>query len=505
MPKAAYFEYFAKVNSKVKLALTLAKENINSEWVPINILEKTCKDNVNNKLSPVYTQYLWFCLNRNLVRRYYPSGRVQQSRVSFAPVYVEPSKKIVGTIKKAVILCPKPKMKTFSYLSDRTYTSIWEYLRSKCYIPLTVILKASNVIGLDPWKLLNGSRLYSRNKKSYLTYRSDYGFDINTIVEWIKLEGTIPLSSPRITISQLAGGEDALIKLKETITKIFNSEISPHLDRSKTRPGMCILDISSAPLRQIVALRYGIQLGYKSRKIKPQLLDLKNLSKEQIVKMLASCFETEGSFIHRKQTIYHVGYCEFVFSSYSKEYAENIKKRLEFLRFSPSFEEYERKRKTSENEYRVSIRKYNELVRLCYGILPYLRHKDKIIDILAGFLEENYILRCRISNSQIVNLFRKTKQKVGTYKKLSEYIRSRTGIKRDIDSIRSWCIGNYKTPLIIIWEICKLLNENWKKCIPKYFSLLLWLNGLISREEMENTRGLAKDSLMHVENIKRQH
>jgi RNAse (barnase) inhibitor barstar len=388
-------------------------------------------------------------------------------------------------MKKAIDLCPEPKLKTFSYLSDRKYVSTWEYLNGRCNIPLTVIFKACNILAVDAWELLDGHKLYARDKNNFLTFKKDFGFEMEIIKNWVKLEGNLSLSSPEMKITQSNEGRDALISLQKSIDKTFDYEVATKLTSCKTRPSIDIFYIFSSPLRQILVLRHGIPLGYKSRKIKPETHPA-ILQEEETMRLVASDFETEGSFVCRKKTMHHTDYCEFSISTYSKQCSRNMYMRLKSMGFSPSFEEHRRIRKTTETEYKVIVRKYNDLVRLCFGVMPYLHHRKKIRDICMGLADKNYILKCRIRKSRrLSELLLKSKQKLGTYKKFAEYISSHAQTSKNIDTVREWVTGYCDVPIMVVWSACKLTGDDWKKHIPSYFSMLLWLNGLISEEDMK--------------------
>jgi len=36
-----------------------------------------------------------------------------------------------------------------------------------------------------------------------------------------------------------------------------------------------------------------------------------------------------------------------------------------------------------------------------------------------------------------------------------------------------------------VWLACELTGYDWRKYIPNYFSILLWLNGFISENDMK--------------------
>jgi hypothetical protein len=103
-----------------------------------------------------------------------------------------------------------------------------------------------------------------------------------------------------------------------------------------------------------------------------------------------------------------------------------------------------------------------------------------------GLADKNYILKCRIRKSRrLSELLLKSKQKLGTYKKFAEYISSHAQTSKNIDTVREWVTGYCDVPIMVVWSACKLTGDDWKKHIPSYFSMLLWLNGLISEEDMK--------------------
>lgn len=87
--------YEVKINEKILQTLKLANKKYNSEWLPLEIVRRACEINLKDPFKPIYSQYIWFCLDGSIVRRRLPSGKVIMPQVLFKPVYLENKKKIL--------------------------------------------------------------------------------------------------------------------------------------------------------------------------------------------------------------------------------------------------------------------------------------------------------------------------------------------------------------------------------------------------------------------------
>src|SRR3989344_4538154 len=120
--------YLVKPSKKAQDALKLAISNnlfdqfknldrnlindyLNSKInIPIWIIEAACKINEQFLEIPIQFQNIWFCLNGVNVMRIKPSGKIVNTKILFAPVYVRTNEKIKLFLDKITSLIKKNKL-----------------------------------------------------------------------------------------------------------------------------------------------------------------------------------------------------------------------------------------------------------------------------------------------------------------------------------------------------------------------------------------------------------
>ena len=496
--------YYVELNSKISDTLKKAEINLQkvielnkNKVIPISILERACKINLEKKFFNVNSQYLWICLDKCYIHRKFRNGW-KRFKVSFPNAYIQNCDKNRNIILKAYNLCSRPKTKTFSALCERSYVSITDYISGKVKIPLTVFLKSCQLLEKNPWKELDNCKIYSGSSISSksIIFKDRWTPELQILLNWIKLEGNLNISRPTISISQNINEKICLEKLTRYFIEVFSlPKESIRIDHIKTRPNISILNINSAPLRQILNLRYQIALGYKSRDIEPDTFFCSN--KEDFLKILASEIETEGSFArHMKKNITH---CELSFSTYSKKYSISVLNKLKKLNYPSNFLISKRKRLgVKEIEYRTGFLGVNELQRFAFEIMPYFHHIKKIRNLIEVIAQENFLKICGInSNNKIKELIYEAKNKCGSFKLLANSL-NKEGITISHKGVEGWIYLSNNPSVYAILKMCSIIKEdNYFKYIPKEFALSLWLQGFINREEAEKIRGI-KDAYKHI-------
>lgn len=385
--------YEVQVNEKVKETLRLANMCYNSEWVPIEVVEKACKINLKNALKPIYSQYLWFCLDSAIVKRKSPTGKTFTPKVCFNPVYLANKKKFIILIERAMKKLPFPYKDSFSKLVDRTRQSLDGWFAGRAKIPLTAIIKACQILKLDPWKVIDGERIYTsgKSKNNSILFVNKETNEIREIITWLKTEGCLDISSTEINLVQNKEGKDSLQDIVDKIIRFFHvPQSNIHIGVRCDKPSAINVRIFSAPLRQILCLKYKLPIGFKSYNIDfNEIKRAKN--KEEKLQLISKIFETEGSFSFKRLDL-----PDFHIVSASFEAIRDVADLLKNLGYNPYGPTHH------HSAFKTGITNIDGSVKFCYDILPYFKHKEKIRYILFGnnntthgFLSKNYLLRLK--------------------------------------------------------------------------------------------------------------
>lgn len=385
--------YEVDINEKVKETFRLANINYdNSKWLPIDLVKKACEINLKDSFKPIYSQYLWFCLDGVRVRRKLASGKVLIPQVIFNPVYLENKDKIVSLIKRAMKKLPQSQRINFARLVGRSPQSIDSWKSRRAKVPITAVLKACQILRLDPWKTIDGERLYTSGKsaKNSIIFKNRETNEIREIITWIKAEGYLRISSTEVGLVQNKEGKDSLQDVINKIIKSFHiSQSNIHIGIRSDKPNAIDVVISSAPLRQILCLKYGISIGFKSYSINYSNEINNAKSREEKLKLLSKIFESEGSFGFRRFNL-----PDFHIVSASLEAIKNVNSLLKNLGYEPFGPT------PHHSAFKTGIGNIEGSVKFCYDILPYFKHKEKIEYILFGnndtthgFLSEEYLTR----------------------------------------------------------------------------------------------------------------
>ena len=475
-------------------------KKIRDNLIPFSVLERACNLNLNNRFCNINLQYVWFCLNKYYVYRKLSTGW-KKFKVSFSDTYVENSRKNRNIVLRSYNSCKKPKSKVFSEMCGKHYVSIREYISGKNKIPLSVFLKSCQLLRKDPWIELNNCKIYSGSsaRSKFIIFKNRISTKLCVLLNWIKLEGNLNISGPRISISQNINEELCFEKLRRYCQEVFNiPKSSVKLNHHGKRLNILIFTINSAPLRQILNLRFGIPLGYKSRKVKPNIPF--NPGREGLLEILASELETEGSFArHRKSNITH---CDVSFSCYSKDYSLSVFKEFRELGYPVSFRVSRRERfGIKEREYRTCFWGCLKIQKFAFEIMPYFHHLNKIANLVEVIKQKNYLKITRINmDDKIRKLIYKTKEKCGSFKLLTERL-NKEGLQISHKAVEAWVHQSNRISVYAILKMCLIIGkEDYFNYLPKELALSLWLHGFIDRETAENLRGIEK-AYIHVDSL----
>ena len=475
-------------------------KKIKDNLVPLLILEKACGLNLKDKFCDIDLQYVWFCLDKKYIYRKFSTGW-KKFKVSFSEVYVENSEKNKKIISLAYNLCPKPKSKIFSNICKKNYVSIREYISGKNKIPLSVFLKSCQFLDLDPWEELNNCKIYSgsSDRSRFIVFKNKITSELYVLLNWIKLEGNLHISNPRISISQNIHEKLCFEKLVKYFQKVFTLPLeSMKIQKSESRPNILLLNINSAPLRQLLNLKYGISLGYKSRIVKPNIFF--DFGKEDVLKILASEIETEGSFArHRKSNIIH---CDVSFSTYSKDYSISVFNKLKKLKYPVSFRISRRERfGIKEIEYRVCFWGCLKIQKFAFEIMPYFHHINKIKNLVEVIKQDDYLKITRIDmNNKIKKLIYKAKEKCDDFKLLTQKL-NKEGLQISHKGVEAWVHQSNRIPIYAILKLCSIIGErDYFNYLPRELAFSLWLQGFIDRRTAENLRGIKK-AYIHIDSL----
>lgn len=349
-----------------KIDKKLISEYLNSKCtIPIWIVESACSINKNYTEIPPQCQYLWFCLHGTNIKRAQPSGRKFNSLVNFSSCYIRSNDKIKQLITKACKLL-KLSQRNFSVLCGYRKGTIRIYNNK---IPLIVILKASQILNIDIWGLLENYELLGKTSKEgkIIIPKSDKNIEIALILIWLRTEGHLELRSTHVEINQ-KNNKKSLEKLRELILKNFNLK-EMKTDFPKGKRGEDRLIISSSPLRQLLCLKYDLPLGYKSGSLKK--MDLNNFSEENYRKMMAAFVQTEGCLSYTYTRNKKKRLPKFEFTVKDESLAKDCVFVLEKLEFKPKIY-------NKQNLFKVGIYDSNDTIKLVHHIEPYVFNKNKI-------------------------------------------------------------------------------------------------------------------------------
>ena len=469
--------------------------------IPIWILEAACNINNEDINIPIKYQVLWFCLDKNKLKRRLNKKKVLSPILSFSTVYIEPSVKIIKTIKQALsIIGTKKELGRLCSVKRQT---VYQWIAKKTKPSLLGLLKICQILNKNIWDLIENHKLYSYSatNKEFLVFKNYPENQIIDILTWIKLEGHLNLKNPYTETSQKNKDVKVLELLKEKIKKLYKIKENHFLIYDNSTKKGTIKDwsgfklvISSAPLRQILCLRYGIPLGYKCSFIELSKEIESCKTKEDKFKLISTVIETEGSLtfsdkIKQKNPVISV-------TSASKILIQQLKDLFDGLGYKVKIYPH------NINDCELRIHGLNLLTKLYFDIYKYFNHPSKKKRFLDLLCDKNALIRLRIKNSpKITKLIRETRIITKKSKNLNRDLVDNLNKKMESVSdykisrhvISGW-INQKKSPTLLpIFLMCKITKKDIFSIIPKYHAPLVWANGLISLDNLNKIRGSNDD------------
>lgn len=496
-------DFALKENSNVFDKKLLKKWKENRINLPISILDKSCKLNEKNPNIPVKYQFTWFCLHNVKVFRKQLGGKIISPIVKFAPIYIEKRKKLLHLLRKAIeILHSKEK---FCGLIGYSRTSLngWLNLKSVRKPPITAFIKVCQLLNIDLWDVLDGVKLYGKTSKNFIIFKKNISSEIDYLRIWIFTEGTLQINRELLQIRQNEEGINALYKIAEILTKIFEIN-SKSLKIVEDQKHQLKLIVQSPPLRQIFYLCYGIPLGYKVYS-EPSKDLFTFTNREEGIKKLTRFLETEGCFsFYNKKDHYNM---TISFGCRNESMRDNFFILLSKLGYKPK--KYQNNENNGAITYSVGLYDFHQLTKICYEILPYMWHHGKLLSCFKIgdkniLLDPNFLCRFRLSsNFKIQSLIHESIKNSEGIEKLANYLRIVSkGLNMSISRglIYHWYKGTSRVPIFVVLKMCELMKEDYLEFLPDYVSILLWINNLSKKDEIEKIRGLSFENVFNVLN-----
>ena len=478
----------------------------NEVLLPINVLKKSCRINKIDANIPIQFQHIWICLNKCKIERQLSEIKKVTPIVAFHSVYVEPRKnltelvetavKLVGTTGKLALLCNVKKRQTVS-----------QWRTGKTKPQLIALLKICELLEKYVWQEIDGCRLYGNGspEEESMIFHNYHRSKLTEIIVWLKLEGHLDISAPRGETNQKSEAKITLIKIKEKIQKLYSLNPKQALiyDNS-TQKGTqkdwtgFKLTISSAPLRQILALRYNMDIGYKCPEIEISEDVECSLDKEQKKQIFCTVLETEGSFLVDKK----YGLPRICVSTISEKFIDQAIGLANELGYRTQKVKSTKGKNKMFFEFRINH--LNDTVKCFYDILPYFVHPTKKATFLKILENPELLHKLRLSNqNSLVELIKNarliiSKSKTGINKKLANEIqtinRGKFTYKRS--SVNGWIRGK-AIPLQAITRCCQITGDDYFKHVPNNMSVILMKNNIISEDEFWKVRKSEQSGLQN--------
>jgi len=127
-------------------------------WIPIDIIDKACEINKKDILLPFHFSELWFCLNKQIIRRTLSSGKIIQGKVNFYSAYLDHDNELLEILQNGIREIGSQEK--FGKLVERSQIAISRSLLKKAKLSLVSIIKACQVLGINYWTAIEGKKLF---------------------------------------------------------------------------------------------------------------------------------------------------------------------------------------------------------------------------------------------------------------------------------------------------------------------------------------------------------
>lgn len=466
--------------------------------LPIHLLERACKTNSKDKFISIQYQNLWICLNRTNIERKVSDTRTVNPIVNFHSVYVEPKEHIVQLVKDALALIGT-KTELARLCGTKFRQTIYQWTTKETRPQLIGLIKICQLLGKDIWEEIDGCKLYGHScpEEEAITFQNHPRRELLDLLTWIKLEGHIALSQPKIETSQKKEAESTLhnfgkkfIHLYQMNPKVaFIYDNSIHNGTNKDWTGYK-LSISSAPLRQILVLRYNMRPGYKCKtvEISEEIEACEN--DEDKKQVFSTILETEGSFFPYKQGS---PLPRIAVSSASKKFREQASELATELGYR--VQKVDCSKGTTTESYDFRINHLHDTIKCFYDVLPYFSHPIKKKRFLEITKDKKLLHSIKLRPTQeIKQLIKRARalcsnNNVACNRELARKIQkdNPTSFEYRRWNVNGWIRGK-AVPLQPIIKMCDIVKESYFKYLPRHFSLVLWQQKFINKEEFEKIR-----------------
>ena len=170
--------------------------------------------------------------------------------------------------------------------------------------------------------------------------------------------------------------------------------------------------------------------------------------------ILSSFCETEGSF---SNSLTHKRFLSprFEFKVYDKNLKESCLKLFKSLGFDNIYTNYNIKKR----EHQLGVYRFNDFIRLCFLLHPYLNesNKKRVILIMST---KDLITRVRIKSKRISLLIKSTLNRFKLKKDFINEIKKNSILYYNSQYANDWKNGDLAVPLNVIIFSCNLLKKN---------------------------------------------
>jgi len=439
----------------------------NPEWIPLSVFQWACE---------ILGEFPWTKLNEveALSRR----GR-KPHRIHFPDAHIDATSQILELIARAI-----DKVGIDRQLAERLGVSrslITQYRLGTRRPSLDMLQEVLRILELKTplIDLIDGLKLYgSHGTKATVRVRARLDPVETYLIGYQAGDGSNIATAPRLVM---------ICKDRETLEDLWGLwrttyDIQPTTEVQIVRDhGAWDLNLRNAPLRHFLTRFRGSIPGpvAKVREISEQII----AADAEIRKAyLAATIDSEGN-VRR----YPSGVIAFQISTVSLPFALQTMYLLWTLGYRSA------KLYTPTDEYQVQISKSEEVSWILYDILPYLRNKPKIAAIIEALSAKEYLETVRLKRTPVlVDLLNKAVAKCHGVE----------GLRRQGDiprlSVYRWLKGVFESvPLTAIVKCCQICGEEPMDYIDPRLSALLWLQQLISIEQLVKLRGHVSPQLLH--------
>lgn len=265
--------YWVKEDGNLVEVLDEYSLDFNTDKIPLSEIF----DIISREESLYLNSQKWFYLNNVEIFRSDLSGNEYSPKVKFAPCYVEVSDNIKQIINEGI---------NTEESIESNYYRINRKLSEKSSVPITCVIECCQATDKDFWKVMEGELVTAKTSSNKVKVPKESP-ELQEILIWILTEGHIPLSHPSIEINQISSNSKVLDDLAKKFEKLFDSSGIVNFSSTDSWRGESgeRLIVSSAPVRQLLVLKYNIPLGKKSRKLN-QRIQVNNKNYENLLRAL---------------------------------------------------------------------------------------------------------------------------------------------------------------------------------------------------------------------------